>query len=233
MYNNQKKILKGYLFLYTGLFLCFGMIAFIPIYSNVLNNFFGDIPIFIAIIIFLFGISIIFISARYNIMLLINYKCFISPCLLVSNGGWFIQGVPNNKKQDFKLYYSNLLKEKLILFIETKKGVYECSSLNIKFDMKKWIRKKYYIYEYLITLLQCELSSKKIYHSVFLNSTKNVSLVFKCISNKESKINLVKKGHTHISFLYKMRMRKKYEILSTYSNKDITKLTINDFYHFN
>lgn len=231
MYKNQNKVFKGYLFMYAGLLLCFGMMLFIPIYSNVLKNPFGDFPIFMAIFIIILSIFIIFMSSRYNIMLLIDYKGFISPGLLVGNGGWFIQGVPNNKKEDFKVHYSDLLNEEQIVFLERKKGVFECDSLNIKFDMTKWLRKKYYIYEYLLTILQCKFASEKIYNAALIKPGKNICIVFKCNLKKDYQKNLIKNGHTNISFLYKLRMRKKYGILNTYSKKK--KVTINDFYHFN
>ena len=43
--------------------------------------------------------------------------------------------------------------------------------------------------------------------------------------------NLIKNGHTNVSFLYKLRMRKKYGILNTYSKKK--KATIKDYKHNN
>lgn len=209
MYKNQNKVFKGYLFMCAGLLLCFGMMLFIPIYSNVLKNPFGDFPIFMAIFIIILSIFIIFMSSRYNIMLLIDHKGFISPGLLIGNGGWFIQGVPNNKKEDFKVHYSDLLNEEQIVFLERKKGVFECDSLNIKFDMTKWLRKKYYIYEYLLTILQCKFASEKIYNAALIKPGKNIYIVFKCNLKKRLSKKFNKKWAYKYFFLIQTTNAKK------------------------
>lgn len=232
MYQNQRTILKGYILCFFGILISILSMSFMPIYANILNNPIGDIPIYILLIFVFIGIFMIISSSKFNIMLIHNFRLFIHPAIIVNDTKWFIQGVPNNPYKDFAIDLNQILDLKEIVFKEIEKGIYV---LNVKeeilrFDMRGWIRKRYYIYEYFLTLIQLQ-NEKCIYKKHHINDTQTFKVLFiDKLGRKKEKI-LIKDYFTKLSFLFKYRTKIKFMINTLYKKK--TNYSINEYYHFN
>lgn len=185
MKENQKIILKAYIIFFSGLLLSLSSLVFIPIYANVLKNPFGDFPVIILIILIFVGVFLIQLSSKYNILLISDFRMFIHPAITTGNNKWFIQGVPNNNYSEFALKFSQLNKLNEINIKEIKNGIYELT-LNdkiVKFDMRGWIRKEYYIYEYILTIFQLS-TINKIYKKSYFKAIDEARIIFINIKGK-------------------------------------------------
>ena len=195
------------------------MLILIYVYIEILNEMYGDF--FSVIGIFILILSLIFmISAQY-------FNPMFSTRTFSFHSG-LIEGVPNNHKNQFTIKKQQLLNVNEIFLYENEKGVF-CTSdglLNLKFDMRYWLKKKYYIYEYILTCLQLEYS-KKLYKKAYIKNISNLDIIFIC-KNKQKRINLIHNNWTSIKLTYKYRILKKLQLL----HKD-SKLKISDFYDFN
>lgn len=232
MNKNQKMIFKGYLLFFLGIVLFLLSIILMIIYANVLRNPFGDFPIYIIFCLAIVGYSISISSSKYNIMLITNFKTFIHPIVTTGKSKWFIQGIPNNKYSEFSLCYYQILKCSDILFKEIKKGVYvlEIEDKSLLFDMRGWIRKEYYILEYVLTILQLE-KNKNIHKKNVIKKVEDLKITFLRKNGKVKQKNLIKKHKTCMSVLFRSRLYTKYRIISTYDQKGIN--NVKNYFHFN
>ena len=232
MYKNQKSIFKGYLILILGIILSLCSIVFILIYSNILKNPLGDIPVIISFISIFMGIFLIISSSEYNIMLFGDFKLFINPAIIVKTNKWFIQGVPNNNYNEFDLKYNELFTSREIIIKEKYNGIFILNIRNriIKFNMKGWLRKEYYIYEYILSILQLNCKNK-VYKTNIINEFKELKIIFIRKNGKNNTWFLVKHYKTCLTTLFKIRLKTKCKILSLCNKKEIN--NINNYYHFN
>ncbi len=232
MYKNQKRVFKGYLLMILGIMISLFSIVFIPFYSNILKNPLGAIPVIILLMSIFIGIFLIIISSNYNIMLFGDFKIFISPAFITGTNKWFIQGIPNNNCKEFNLKYSEILNSKEIIITEKDKGIF-ILNLNdkiAKFDMRGWLRKEYYIYEYILTILQLNCKTK-VYKTNIINDLNNLKIIFIRKNGKNNTWFLVKNYKTFLTYLFKIRLKTKYEIIFQNNEKGIK--NINNYYHFN
>ena len=232
MKENQKIILKAYIICFSGLLLSLSSLVFIPIYANILKNPFGDFPVIILIILIFVGVFLIQLSSKYNILFISDFRMFIHPAITTGNNKWFIQGVPNNNYSEFALKFSQLSKLNEINIKEIKNGIYELT-LNdkiVKFDMQGWIRKEYYIYEYILTIFQLS-TINKIYKKSYFKAIDEARITFINIKGKTKYRYLIKKHVSCLNVLYKIRSKVKCNIISMYKKNGVKE--IKNYYHFN
>ena len=232
MYENQKTILKGYLLWLFGFILSVFALAFIPIYANVLDKLLGDLPLYISFVLVFVGVFMIIHSSYFNIMLLSNFRSILPPRLMVKNAKLFIQGVPNNSYNEFSIGLNQILSMKEIKFKEIEKGIFIATLKDqiYKFDMRGWIRKKYYIYEYFLTLIQLQ-NEKCIYKKYQVKNTSTLKMLFIDKSGKKIEKRLIKDSYTQLSFLFKYRTRAKYRINALNRKKMAKSMRL--YYDFN
>lgn len=137
-------------------------------------------------------------------------------------------GIPNNEYNEFKITYPNIVRESIKL-IEISEGIYSgnINKKEIVFDMNGWLNQGYYIYEYLLTIIQlklCDNDKRKLYKSQKTDS-KDISISIKFINGKAKEFPLIKDGKTILSFKYKERMRLK--VAKLHSDK----IKITDLYN--
>lgn len=231
MFENQKEIFKGYFLMYFGVSSFLSSSVLILIYVNVLHKPFGVFPVFFLFFVTLVCPFIISFSSRYNIMLIGNFKNLFIPRIHTNNGKLFIQGVPNNHINDFILSFHDIVGLNQIIIKEINKGVYifDINDRIIKFDMRGWMRKEYYIYEYLLTIIQIN-GYEKIYKRHFIKYSKDLVIVFIRKNGKKRQYKLIWNNKTCLTFIFKQRMKMKNKILSycDYKNKNIRQ-----YYDFN
>ncbi len=232
MYKNQERVFKGYLIFILGILLSVFSLIFIPVYSNILKRALGDIPVIISVISVFIGIFLIIISSNYNIMLLTDFRTFINPAITTKSNKWFIQGIPNNNYKEFDLKYNEILNSKEIIIKERDNGIFILNIKDkiVKFDMKGWLRKEYYIYEYILTILQLKCQTK-VYKTNIINELNELKIIFIRRNGKNNIWFLVKNHKTYLTCLFKIRLKTKYEIIFHYNEKGIN--NINNYYHFN
>ncbi len=232
MNENQKKVLKGYLFLIFGIIIAFNFMIFIIIYANVLKNPYGDFPVIMSLMFVICGVILIIIASKYNIMLISNFRIFINPSISTGSNRYFIQGVPQNNFNEFILNFNEIINIKNLMIQENSRGIYtlELNNKIIKFDMRGWIRKKYYIYEYILTILQLN-KKNKIFKKYFINNIQELKIIFVKNNGKYKYMYLIKNNETYLTLLYKYRMKIKHNILSISGKKKHN--DIKNFYNFN
>jgi hypothetical protein len=232
MGENQKKVFKGYFCLILGVILCFSSLFLIYIYANIFLNPYGALPVIILFLLSFSGILLMIMSQKYNIMLISDFRKFINPAICTGSNKWFIQGVPNNNLKEFSLNFNEFIHLKKILLKEEEKGIYILNLENkiIKFDMRGWFRKEYYIYEYFSTIIQIK-NKNKIYKKYFINNVPELKIIFMRKNGKEKCLYLVKNHKTFITLLFSYRLKIKYKILSM--NDKCKFNSIKKFYHFN
>lgn len=232
MYKNQKKVFKGYLILSLGIMISLCSLIFIPVYSNILKKPLGDIPVIILLILIFIGVFLIIFSSKYNIMLFGGHRIVISPAIITGTNKWFIQGVPNNNCTEFDFRYNDILNSKEIIISEEDKGIF-ILNLNdkiAKFNMRGWLRKEYYIYEYILTILQLNFKTK-VYKTNIINDINYLRIIFVRKNGKNNTWFLVKNNKTFLTCLFKRRLKTKYKIIFQNNKKGIN--NINNYYHFN
>ena len=137
-------------------------------------------------------------------------------------------GIPNNEYHEFKITYPNIVKESIKLK-EISEGIYfgYINQKEIVFDMNGWLDPGYYIYEYLLTIIQlkvCDNDKRKLYKSQKTDS-KDISISVEFINGKTKDFSLIKDGKTILSFKYKERMR--FKVSKLHSDK----IKISDLYN--
>lgn len=115
MNENQKKVLKGYLFVIFGIIIAFNFMIFIIIYANIFKNPYGDFPVIMSLMFVFFGVFLIIISSKYNIMLISNFRIFINPAISIGSNRCFIQGVPKNNFNEFILNFNEIINIKNLI----------------------------------------------------------------------------------------------------------------------
>lgn len=230
--KNQKKVLKGYLTFLSGILLSLIAISFILIYANLFKSCIGVFPIVISFLIIICGLFLIMMSSNYNIMLISNFKMFLNPSIIVKSNKWFIQGVPNNSFIEFVVKYNQLVKYNEIIIEEMENGIYKLK-LDDKiliFDMRGWIRKEYYMYEYLLTIIQLN-GKNKIFRKQKLSEIKNLKIIFLSKNGKKRIKYLIKNYETCPTLLFKNRIKTKYKILIINNKNKVS--NVEKFYSFN
>ncbi len=232
MYMNQKRILKGYIYWFFGFTLSIISLIFIPIYANVLKNPLGDVPLYLSFILIFVGVFIMKNSSSYNIMLMSDFNLIISPRMIVKDGKLFIQGVPNNKYEEFSIGANQIFSKKDIIVKEIEKGIFvtTINEQELKFDMRGWIRKKYYIYEYFLTIIQLQNESS-IYKKYHLDNITTMRMSFVDKLGKRTEKILIKNSYTRLSILFRHRTKTKFKI-NTLNNRKMVK-NIRAYYDFN
>lgn len=229
-FKNQKTILKAYIMIYGGFLISVISFIYIYIYANIFHSRFGSFPVIVLFIFVFLGISLMIFSSKYNIMFLNSFRHFFIPTFHGNENGWFIQGVPNNPRINFLLSYSELINQTDIHIYELDKGIFytNINDKKLVFDMRGWLRKKYYIYEILMTIISLSFkkSEKNIHEKI-----PNIDLNFYNNKHIIKKYKLIYKGLPHKNILFKYRYFRKYSILSSYNRKG--KIDINKLYHFN
>ena len=232
MNRNQKQIFKGYLIRILGYLIALSNIAIILIYHNYLQNPLNDILFIILIISIIIGVFLICFASYYNIMLFVYLELHVNSFTPTTPNAYFIQGVPNNNFTEYDLKYEDISKLQELIIKEIEKGIFVLN-LNdkiIRFDMKGWIRKEYYIYEYIMTIIQLKCKFN-VYKPNIINEIKEMKIKFIRINNKKSIWFLVRNYKTNLTLLYKNRMKTKYKLLFYYSKKGMYR--ISRYYNFN
>lgn len=231
MNENQKTILKGYLCFFSGFFLSLISITIIVIYANVFRNPYGLFPVYVLFALTFIGYLVSTSSAKYNIMFLTNFKLFMHPSITTGKTKWFIQGVPNNKFNEFNLRYDQIISFTQLILNETTSGIYEFvfNDKVLKFDMRGWIRKEYYILEYFLTILQLN-KNKDICKSKNIKNIEEIKIIFNKKNQKKIQKFLIKNHKTCLPMLFKYRLYTKYKIISMYN---LEAKNIKCYFHFN
>ena len=188
MYKKQKRVFISILLAYGGLSIMLIMLILIYVYIEILNEIYGDFLSIIGIFILILSLIFMISAQRFNPM-------FSTRAFTFHTG--LIEGVPNNHKNQFTIKKQQLLNINEIFLYENEKGVF-CTGdglLNLKFDMRYWVRKKFYIYEYILTCLQLEYS-KKLYKKAYIKNISNLDIIF-IYKNKQKRINLIHNNWTH------------------------------------
>lgn len=178
MPKNQKNTLISYILFYSGFMLIILSLLTIVIYTIPFKNYQGNIIHLLCFIIMIVGIILPHIGMNYNLYLWAGYGKYDHFLRLArtQNHTGLIQGIPNNSFSEFNI--KNIETKNNIKLVEVEKGIF-CGNVEnktIKFDMKWWIRKEYYIYEIILTMLQCEIiNSKNIPYKSILKSNTSIT----------------------------------------------------------
>ncbi len=220
-YKNQQTILKGYLCYYGGMIISFSSLLIMIIFGNKITSSIKAFLFIIGIILVIGGIGLMLLSPNYNILYNCGNRSFFHPSLSRKANGLFIQGVPNNSRREFLIPYSQLIKENELVFQKIAKGIYQLSIQDKKyvFDMRKWVRQKYYIYEIILTIIVLH------YQTSFVEKKDDLCIIF---ANK--KYQVIKYGRIKKKILFVVRFSEKKALLKRFYN--IKKLDINHFYSF-
>lgn len=236
MPKKQQWVFLSNVLLIGGLMLSIGATITIAVYIFLFQNIIGNIIHLILMIIVSIGIIMMLFSQKYNIMRDISYyggKSFRLKMLGRCSG--FNEGVPNNKYNDFDIDFQNILKGQTELCLyQTQSGVFEGKTVNRKIilDMRYWLRKKFYIYEYFMTLLQIELikynklDKGSLHKPLFTAKNINSFNLIIYFGNKKKEYKLIYKNKTVLTYSFKKRIKQK----SFYIQQK--EIHIKDFYNF-
>ena len=233
MFEKQKWCLKSHILISIGLILSvFGSSLFM-FYTFILNQKVVDVFHFISIVSILAGIVLAYLAKSYNIMYSFGYSSG-RMIRLVSLGKriGFNEGVPNNQVGEFHLTYLDLLKEEKIDIEETEEEIFETiiNEKVIRFDMRKWRRKRFYIYEYFLTVIQLYFGSSNNNEACFCiknaSKMKRLELNIKSRDKKSKKYILISNNRTNPNACFKRRIKLKLSFLES------KVFTITDFYNF-
>ncbi len=233
MKKNQKYCFISHVLVFGGISISLLSILFLLIHCIVFKNYEANYVHLIFFVIMVIGIIIPFHAPSYNPMYHIGYYTYPEMKLLRSKNG-LIEGVPNNCYDEFRFTFKKQFNQNRIEIVEVDQGIYEgtINEKTIRFDMKNWIRKRYYIYEYFMTKLQLETNDKKTKQGFLMDNTfsrqSELILIIKNNKNKSKKYNLVIAGKTKPSFMFKYRFRQKWGVIG-----NIEKKSIETFYNFN
>ena len=218
MFKNQKKVFMSFLLAYGGIFTMVSTFILLYLYINIFKEPFGNVFSIIGICFLILSTFSMICAQYFNPM----FNTRVHP---IHSG--LIEGVPNNHKNQFSFKINQLININEITLYEKEKGVFYNpeEELNIKFDMRYWLKKKYYIYEYILTCLQLEYSTK-IYKKVFVYNISKLDIIFINRKNKQKKYSLVSNNFTCLTLKYKYRIIKKLQLIS-----NTKKFIISDFYN--
>lgn len=232
MGKKQKLCLISHILVWGGISISIFSIIFLLIYALALKNY--EVKsihkVFMALI--FVGTAIPFFAPRYNPMYHFGYYTDPTIKLFTSRDG-LVEGVPNNAYEEFNIATTSIVNSTIELR-EISKGIFECNIDNkkLKFDMRYWVRKRFYIYEYFMTKIQIdsteEITKKNCLNKNELNTIKNLKLIIEIKNGKMKTYNLVSNHQTNPSFLFKYRIRKKWAVI-----KDIPQKSIETFYNYN
>ena len=233
--KKQKNTLISYFLFYGGFLVLINSIIVFIIYTIVFENYVGNfvhIMLFILIIIgvitpsFASNFNLFFYFALYNP----NYK--LVKALRVDHDKGFIQGVPNNKFEEYNTI--NRIDEGIIT-LEYKNGVFvgNYKEKLVTIDMNGWIFKKKYVFELLHTSLRInyvnrrKLSLKYTYKSIIDSNIKSLVLIIK-FGKKQKKYFISYDGmiKSPIGLRYKNYSKTKFI-------ERRKKISITDFYDLN
>ena len=232
MFEKQKWCLKSHIFVSIGLILSvFGSSLFMY-YTFILNHKVVDVFHFISTTSILVGIILAYLAKSYNIMYSFGYNSG-RMIRLVSLGKrvGFNEGVPNNQAGEFYLTYFDLLKEEKIDIEEIEEEIYETiiNEKVIRFDMRKWRRKRFYIYEYFLTVIQLYFgnnNNEACFYKENASKIKHLELNISSKDKRSKKYILIRDYRSSPNACFKRRIKLKLRFLET------KVFTINDFYNF-
>ena len=139
-------------------------------------------------------------------------------------------GVPNNIYDDFKIEYTDIVKEDIKLK-EITKGIYE-GTINEKvivMDMNGWLNRKYYLYEYFLSIIQLKLvkNEKTQLSKSQKCNIQELNLYIEELSGKKYMQLLVANHMTQLTLKFKERIKIKS------SQVFEKKISISSLYNFN
>ena len=155
MKNSKKFYTKAILTYISIIFMLIAIICIVISSMLIENSEEAGKIIFGFICLGLVGLMLFIISGNFNMLFSLyrNHGGKISLMYDYKN-----VGVPNNSYDDFKIEYTDIVKEDIKLK-EITKGVYE-GTINEKvivLDMNGWLNRKYYLYEYFLSIIQLKL----------------------------------------------------------------------------
>lgn len=163
MIKKQKNTLISYLLYYGGFMLVIFAVLFVIIYTIPFNNYVCDVFHLIMLILAIVGIILPQFAGKFNlyyyfVMAHPNYK--LKKSLRLNPDYGFVQGVPVNAFSEFNF---NFITEDNKLVLTKKEGVYYgvYNSKNIILDMRGWICKDKYVFEFLHTFFRLQFIKKK------------------------------------------------------------------------
>lgn len=139
-------------------------------------------------------------------------------------------GVPNNSYEAFKLECTDIVKGDIKLK-ETTKGIYE-GTINEKvivLDMTGWLNRKYYLYEYFLSIIQLKFAKNdkmQLSKSQKCN-VQEVNLYIEELSGRKHKQSLIANYMSQLTFKFKERIKIKS------SQAFEKKISIHSLYNFN
>jgi len=233
--KKQKNTLISYLLFYGGFLLSITSIIVIIIYTIVSENYFGNFVHIILFILIIIGVITPEFASYFNLYFYIalynpNYK--VEKALRVEHDKGFIQGVPNNKFEEYNII--NRIDDGIIT-LEYKNGVFvgNYKEKLVTIDMKGWIFKKKYVFELLHTSLRInyvnrrKLSLKYTYKNIIDSNIKSLVLIIK-FGKKQKKYFISYDGmiKSPIGLRYKNYTKTKFI-------ERRKKISIKDFYDLN
>lgn len=163
MTKKQKNTLISYLLYYGGFILAFLAIIFVIIYTIFFNNYVCNVFHLIMFILLIAGIILPQFAGDFNLYYYFvmhhpDYK--LTKALRLDQDYGFVQGVPVNAFSEFNF---NFITESNKLILSKKDGVYYgvYNSNTIKIDMRGWICKDKYVFEFLHTFFRLQFIKKK------------------------------------------------------------------------
>ena len=139
-------------------------------------------------------------------------------------------GVPNNSYEEFKLEFVDIVKGDIKLK-ETAKGIYEgtINEKNIVLDMTGWLNRKYYLYEYFLTIIQLKFAKndKMQLSNPHKCNVQEVNLFIEELSGRKHKKSLISNCMSQLTFKFKERIKIKS------SQVFEKKISIHSLYDFN
>lgn len=232
--KKQRNVLISYLLYYGGFLLLIISLILILIYTKVFENYVVDFINLLLVILAIIGSILPLFASGFNLIFYYgynpNYK--LAKALRVDHDKGFIQGVPNNKFEEYKII--NRIDDGIIT-LEYKNGVFVGNYKEelVTIDMNGWIFKKKYIFELLHTSLRInyvnrrKLSLKYTYKTIIDSNIKSLVLIIK-IGKKQKKYFISYDGmiKSPIGLRYKNYTKTKFIVRRK-------KISIKDFYNLN
>ena len=234
MTKKQKNTLISYLLYYGGFVLMIFAVFFIIIYTIFFNNYECNVIHLIMFILVIVGIILPPFAEKFNlyyyfVMSHPNYK--LKKALRLNPDYGFVQGVPVNDFSEFNLSFTT---EDNKLVLTKKKGIYYgvYNSKNIILNMRGWICKDKYVFEFLHTFFRLQFIKKKKMSKEYLYKTildKDIKefILFIQDGKKEKKYVLSDDNKINSPLNLKIKNHKKSKFV------DDSNFSIKDFYSLN
>lgn len=227
MKNSRKFYTKAFL-TYISIIFMLNAIIFIIVSSMLIGNSEEAWKlIFVFICLGIVGLLLFIISGNFNMLFSLyrNHGGKISLMYDYKN-----VGVPNNSYENFKIEYTDIVKGDIKLK-EITKGIYE-GTINEKvivLDMTGWLNKKYYLYEYFLSIIQLKLvKNDKIQLSKSQKcNIQALNLYIEELCGRKYKQLLIADYMSQLTFKFKERIKIKS------SQVFEKKISINSLYNFN